>query len=139
MDPYEDLQQATLHDIPRSECLRLLGLARVGRIVYDDAQGPVALPVNFRMDHETVLFRVSPASTMCPLLNRATVSFQVDRLDDFHQTGWSVLVRGTSSYVESEDLPTLPSTRPLPWARGFRPVYVRVRPTQISGRRLVDE
>lgn len=138
MDAHEDLQQATLHDIPRSECLRLLGLARVGRIVYTDDRGPIALPVNFRMDGETVLFRVSPASEMCLRLNDADVSFQVDRLDDFHQTGWSVLVRGTSSYVETEDLPVMRSTRPVPWAQGFRPVYVRVRPTQISGRRLVD-
>jgi hypothetical protein len=76
---------------------------------------------------------------MCLRLNDATVSFQVDRLDDFHQTGWSVLVRGTSSYVENEDLPTMESTRPVPWARGFRPVYVQVSPTQISGRRLVDD
>lgn len=136
---HEELQQATLHDIPRAECLQLLGLARVGRIVYDDPEGPVALPVNFRMDGDTVLFRVSPASEMCLRLNDATVSFQVDRLDDFHQTGWSVLVRGTSSYVENEDLPAQTSTRPLPWARGFRPVYVRVRPTRISGRRLVDD
>lgn len=139
MDAHEDLQQATLHDIPRPECLQLLGLARVGRIVYSDDQGPIALPVNFRMDGETVLFRVSPASEMCPRLDDATVSFQVDRLDDFHQTGWSVLVRGTSSYVESEDLPVMRSVRPLPWARGFRPVYVRIRPTRISGRRLVDD
>jgi hypothetical protein len=139
MDAFEDLQQATLHDIPRPECLQLLGLARVGRIVYADDEGPVAVPVNFRMDGETVLFRVSPASEMCVRLNDATVSFQVDRLDDFHQTGWSVLVRGTSSYVENEDLPALRSTLPLPWARGYRPVYVRIRPTQITGRRLVDD
>lgn len=139
MDAFEDLQQATLHDIPRPECLQLLGLARVGRIVYVDDEGPVALPVNFRLDGESVLFRVSPASEMCLRLNDATVSFQVDRLDDFHQTGWSVLVRGTSSYVENEDLPALQSTLPLPWARGYRAVYVRIRPTQITGRRLVDD
>lgn len=139
MDAYEDLQQATLHDIPRLECLQLLGLARVGRIVYADDEGPIALPVNFRMDGETVLFRVSPASEMYQRLRDANVSFQVDRLDDFHQTGWSVVVRGTSSYVETEDLPAQHSAHPLPWARGFRPVHVRIRPTLISGRRLVDD
>lgn len=139
MTPFEDLQQANLHEIPRPECLQLLGLSRVGRIIYTDDTGPVALPVSFRMDGSSVLFRVSPASEMCPLLNEAQVSFQVDRLDDFHQTGWSVLVRGTSSYVEADDLPAQRSTLPVPWARGFRPIHVRIRPTRITGRRLVDD
>lgn len=139
MDAPENLEQATLHEIPRAECLNLLGLARVGRVVFMDDEGPLALPVNFRMDGETVLFRVSPSSDMCMRLNDANVSFQVDRLDDFHQTGWSVLVRGRSSYVESEDLPKQQSTRPVPWAEGFRSTYVRIRPTQISGRRLTDD
>ncbi|KRC50305.1 MULTISPECIES: pyridoxamine 5'-phosphate oxidase family protein [unclassified Nocardioides] len=139
MDTYEDLQQADLHELARPECLRLLALARVGRIVYADDRGPVALPVNFRMDGSTVLFRVSPAGDLHRWLDGATVAFEVDRLDDFHQTGWSVLVRGTSAYVDSEDLPSLRSERPLPWARGLRPVTVRVQPTQITGRRLVDD
>lgn len=139
MDYYEDLQQATLHEIPRPECLALLGLARVGRIAYSDEEGPVTLPVNFRLDGSTIVFRVSPASEMCRWLENAKVSFEVDRLDDFHQTGWSVLVRGTSSYADREDLAEERSRLPLPWARGQRPVYVRVQPTQVTGRRLVDD
>lgn len=99
MDAYEDLQQATLHDIPRSECLQLLGVARVGRIVFADDEGPVALPVNFRMDGESVLFRVSPASEMCLRLNEAKVSFQVDRLATSTRPGgacWCAARRRTS-------------------------------------------
>jgi nitroimidazol reductase NimA-like FMN-containing flavoprotein (pyridoxamine 5'-phosphate oxidase superfamily) len=138
MDIFEDLQQANLIEVPRAECLRLLELGRIGRIAYVDEEGPVALPVTYRMDGEDVLFRVSPASQMCLHLNNAQVSFEVDRLDDFHQTGWSVLVRGTSSYVESADLPHR-AERPVPWARGLRPVYVRIRATRITGRRLTDD
>jgi nitroimidazol reductase NimA-like FMN-containing flavoprotein (pyridoxamine 5'-phosphate oxidase superfamily) len=139
MGTFEDLQQATLVDLPRPECLRLLALARVGRIVYDDGDGPLAVPVNFRMDGEDVLFRVSPTSEMCLHLNNANVAFEVDRLDDFHQTGWSVLIRGLASYVESADLPPQRAQRPVPWARGLRPVHVRIRPRRITGRRLVDD
>lgn len=138
MDTFEDQQQATLIEMPRPECLRLLRSARVGRVVFNDEEGPLALPVNFRMDGEDVLFRISQARKMCPLLHDARVSFEVDQIDDFHQTGWSVLVRGESSYVESGDLPTFRSDRPVPWARGLRPVHVRIRPSRITGRRLVD-
>lgn len=139
MDTYEELQQATLVDLARPECLRLLQVGRVGRVAFVDDHGPIAIPVNYRMDGEDVLFRVSPASTMCRHLHHANVSFEVDRLDDFHQTGWSVIVRGESSYVESDALPDHRAERPVPWARGLRPVYVRIRPGRVTGRRLVDE
>jgi nitroimidazol reductase NimA-like FMN-containing flavoprotein (pyridoxamine 5'-phosphate oxidase superfamily) len=139
MDAFEDLQQATLVELDRAECLELLKLGRTGRIVYADADGPIAVPVNYRIDGVDVLFRVSPASKLGPAMDNATVAFEVDRLDDFHQTGWSVLVRGTSSYVEPDDVPAHLSERPVPWARGFRPIYVRVRPSRITGRRLVDD
>lgn len=138
MTTYEDLQQADIHEIPRPECLNLLGLSRVGRVAFNDDEGPLALPVNFRMDGDAVVFRVSPASSMCARLDGATVAFEVDRLDDFHQTGWSVVVRGTASYVDRDDLPEHLSALPMPWVRGLRPVYVRITPTHISGRRLVD-
>ena len=139
MDTFEDLQQASLIEIPRPECLRLLRGERVGRVAFTDDDGPLAIPVNFRMDDDDVLFRVSPVSRMCLHLNNAKVSFEVDRVDDFHQTGWSVLIRGESSYVESPDLPEHRSDRPVPWAHGLRPVYVRIRPSRITGRRLIDE
>jgi hypothetical protein len=139
MDPFEELQQAALIDLPRDECLRLLDVGRVGRVVYTDDDGPLTVPVNYRMYCSDVLFRISPTSQMCLHLSKAAVSFEVDRLDDFHQTGWSILVRGQASYVESEDLPIFHSERPVPWAQGPRPVYVRIRPSRITGRRLVDE
>lgn len=139
MDTYEDLQQATLHELPRPECLDLLGLSRVGRVVYADDHGPVALPVNFRMSRDRIIFRVSPGSDMCRRLEDADVAFEVDRIDDFHYTGWSVLVRGRSSYVDPENLALARSEVPVPWARGHRPVYVQIEPTEITGRRLVDD
>ena len=72
-----------------------------------DADGPLTVPVNYRMDGSDVLFRVSPTSQMCLHLNKAAVSFEVDRIDEFHQ--------------------------------GPRPVCVRIRPSRITGPRLVDE
>lgn len=140
MSTYEDLQQANLEEIGRQECLSLLGLARVGRIVFSDDDGPIALPVSFRMHDDRVLFRVAPGGSLARRLEHATVAFEVDRIDDFHQLGWSVLIRGEASFVEDQDqLPAELSTLPVPWARGFRPVYVQVLPTRITGRRLVDD
>ena len=38
-----------------------------------------------------------------------------------------------------QDLAAERSGLPLPWARGTRPVYVRIQPWQMTGRRLVDD
>lgn len=139
MSTFEDLQQSSLTELTRQECLRHLRSTRVGRIVFVDQDGPAALPVNYRMDGETILFRVSPTSDLCLRLDRARVAFEVDRLDEFHLTGWSVLLRGTASYAEADDLPEHRADRPLPWARGPRHTYVRVTPDRITGRELIDE
>jgi hypothetical protein len=44
-------------------------------------------------------------------------------------------VRGTAEYDDAAE-PRDPDD-PAPWAAGYRPLVVRVRPTMITGRRLL--
>jgi nitroimidazol reductase NimA-like FMN-containing flavoprotein (pyridoxamine 5'-phosphate oxidase superfamily) len=119
------------------ECLRLLNSAQIGRVAYNDDEGPVVLPVNHRMDGSYILFRTSPMTALGRHLSNAPVSFQVDEFDDFNRAGWSVLVRGVAEYVGPEDLPKYASDLPEPWPTGDRAVYVRITPRAITGRRLL--
>ncbi len=120
-----------------NECLRLLEASQIGRIAYNDEEGPIVLPVNHRMDGSYVLFRTSPKTALGQHLDHARVSFQVDGFDEFNRAGWSVLVRGTAEYVSSEELPKYVSDLPDPWPAGERTAYVRIRPSAITGRRLL--
>jgi nitroimidazol reductase NimA-like FMN-containing flavoprotein (pyridoxamine 5'-phosphate oxidase superfamily) len=125
-----------LREIDHAECLVLLAGHQVGRVAYCDDRGPVVLPVNYALDHDTILIQTAPHSVLAQHLQGAPASFQIDDFDDFNQSGWSVLVRGEASYVEPGDLPD-DSDRPHAWAEGQRNLHIRITPLQISGRRLL--
>jgi uncharacterized protein len=125
-----------LSELEGPECLELLAGHEVGRVAYCDDLGPVVLPVNYTLDHDTVLIQVAPHSVLATQLHGARASFEVDDFDDYNQSGWSVLVRGDASYVDPGDLPA-DTGRPHAWAEGQRTLHVRIVPHVISGRRLL--
>ena len=79
------------------------------------------------VDGDSVLFRVAPYSGLARHLPDALVAFEVDDLDDFTRTGWSVVLRGRIQTVESDDLPA-PEARPTPWPEGQRSLHLRLTP-----------
>jgi len=124
-----------LRDLDTPECLELLATRTVGRVAFCTDDGPVVLPVNFVVHEGGVLFRTSPHNTIARHVNGTKAAFQVDEIDDFTQSGWSVLLTGTAELVE--DVQVIPAEgRPVPWAEGTRSLYVRVRARSITGRRL---
>jgi len=93
--------------------------------------------VNFVLDGDQVMFRISPHSQMARHLRNGPASFEVDEIDDYTQSGWSVLVRGHAEFVDYDELPDA-DHRPEPWAEGHRTFHVRLIPHQITGRRLLE-
>ena len=123
-----------LRELDPEECLELLASRPAGRVAYCVPEGPVVLPVNHVMDGQDILFSTSPHTELGREMISGHVAFQVDDFDEFHESGWSVLVRGNAEYDDSHaprtDLPT-------PWAAGTRNLVVRIRPRLITGRRLL--
>jgi uncharacterized protein len=120
------------------ECVRLLTDKPVGRVAFWGPDGPQVLPVNHAVVDGDVVFRVAAHSEMAQALNGSAVAFEVDDIDDITQSGWSVLVVGSSEYVEDPDTMTERSGRrlPDPWAPGLRTLVVRVVTHRVSGRRI---
>jgi nitroimidazol reductase NimA-like FMN-containing flavoprotein (pyridoxamine 5'-phosphate oxidase superfamily) len=129
--------QGRLTELAEAECLELLATRQVGRLAYCDQDGPLAVPVNYVVHDGMVLFRTSPHTSLGQHARSAAVAFEVDEIDDFSQSGWSVLVRGPAEYVDPDDLPTGRNSRPVPWPQGVRTLHVRIRPLSITGRRLL--
>jgi nitroimidazol reductase NimA-like FMN-containing flavoprotein (pyridoxamine 5'-phosphate oxidase superfamily) len=130
----DSLDGGELEVLEHDECFRLLATMEVGRIAITVEPGtaPVVVPVNFVLDERTVVIRSDPGSTTFGALI-GPVSFQVDLIDPFHRTGWSVLVRGPIEELAVEDIAHLSLT---PWAAGAKHRWLRVVPTAVSGRRL---
>ena len=123
-----------LRDIPRDECFELLGGRQVGRVGFVDPDGPVVLPVNYGIHDESVLIATSPANSLSRHAVGQPVAFEVDEIDEFNETGWSVLVRGLAS-LETDEIPD--KQQPNPWVDGNRSLVIRISATHVSGRYLL--
>jgi nitroimidazol reductase NimA-like FMN-containing flavoprotein (pyridoxamine 5'-phosphate oxidase superfamily) len=126
-----------LRTLSPAECFDLLAPGGIGRVGFASADGIVMLPVNFAVSGKAIVFRTAP-DTLLALYANAQVSFETDRLDEALREGWSVLVHGHAHKVTDErEVKHLEDRTGLePWAAGARDVYVRIAPTQISGRRV---
>ncbi|MFJ8622138.1 helix-turn-helix domain-containing protein [Kitasatospora sp. NPDC093550] len=127
-----------LQNLTEAECWELVGTHGIGRIGLAVEPGPVVLPVNYVVDRASFAFRTGEHHAAAPA-ESASVSFQVDRIDEYLGRGWSVLALGQAHYVtdpeELQRLAALPGA--TPWAGGDRPRWVRIRPDEITGRRLI--
>ena len=129
--------QGHLREIDEAECWELLTSREVGRVAYDDELGPMVVPLTYLRVEGSLLFRVAPYSELARHLPESRAAIEVDDIDYFTRTGWSVVVRGMIETVESEELPTL-KDRPTPWPEGQRSLYLRLTPDRVSGRRLLE-
>ena len=114
------------------ECFDLMRSQPIGRIAVGTVEGPpLVVPVTFELDGSCVVFRSDAGEKLAGAGQR--VSFQVDAIDPTHRTGWSVLVRGTLSVADTDELTAVDVE---PWV-GPRTHLVRLLPQVITGRRLV--
>jgi len=127
-----------LTSLTPDECRQLVAGGGLGRFLFvETGRGPVAIPVNFRMDGDDIVFRTGRESSIAEGLREKQVSFDVDHLDEALSEGWSVLLSGTASIIT--DPAGLDQARALgiePWAGGDRPAYVRVMVQRVTGRRI---
>jgi transcriptional regulator with XRE-family HTH domain len=131
-------KSAVLDSMTVAECREHLASGGIGRFLFvESGRGPVALPVNFRMDGDDVVFRTARGGSISAGLHERRVSFDVDHLDDALGEGWSVLVTGKAQMItDPAGLSRAEALHIEPWAGGERPVYVRLTAGQINGRRI---
>ncbi|XVQ09134.1 pyridoxamine 5'-phosphate oxidase family protein [Spirillospora sp. CA-255316] len=129
-----------LEELDREQCLALIAPGGVGRVAFDDGEGPTVIPVNYAVDAGAVVFRTSLEGRLHQSLATALtgaavrIAFEVDSIDPERHEGWSVLLRGGGQELPDHERPVSPAVEP--WPGGERPVYIRLVPHHISGRRL---
>ncbi|MEU6230004.1 pyridoxamine 5'-phosphate oxidase family protein [Streptomyces sp. NPDC047042] len=124
-------------ELDRSECLRLLARAPVGRVVHTRQALPAVLPVNFALDGEAVVVRTSAASELVRAIDGAVVSFEADEVDAAAHSGWSVIVTGRAKLVTEQAVhERLLRNGPRSWGPWPEEVFVRIEPELVTGREL---
>jgi nitroimidazol reductase NimA-like FMN-containing flavoprotein (pyridoxamine 5'-phosphate oxidase superfamily) len=118
-----------------SECWELLSSVSLGRLVTSVAGQPEIFPVNFVVQHRTVLFRTAEGTKLVSAAINNQVLFEADEHDV--AAGWSVIVKGTTRGLRSDDeIEEAERAQLLPWTATPKPHYVRVLPSSITGRRF---
>ena len=121
----------------REECFALIAPGGVGRFVFLEGRGPVAVPVNFRMLGNDVVFRTEATTSLSTRAGQLRVSFELDHIDEAMSEGWSVLLSGTAHRVEDpSELVEVAALGIEPWAGGHRDTYYRLRADEVTGRRI---
>lgn len=120
------------------DCLALVAGTPVGRVAFVDAGAPVVLPVNHAVDGRSVVFRTAYGAKLGAAIRASVVAFEADEYDRQARDGWSVLVTGVADIVEDPDeIEALDALDLHPWADSVdRPFWVRIRPDEITGRRI---
>jgi hypothetical protein len=126
-----------LEDLTPHECAELLGGVHVGRVAWCTPTGPVVIPINLVYHDGRVWIRTTPYSSLARDWGSGTgLAFQIDEVDEFTTSGWSVLVRGHGERQTVADLPTDLGTFES-WAEGPRPFIVSIDAREITGKRLL--
>lgn len=126
-----------LRDLGPDECRALLSTHGVGRVAVSTPEGPAVVPVNYEVVDGAIAYRTAPDSVPAAAVG-TEVAFEVDHVDEAMSRGWSVLVVGPARVVTEPDVVRRLTERAHtePWAGGPREMWVSIRPTRITGRRI---
>jgi nitroimidazol reductase NimA-like FMN-containing flavoprotein (pyridoxamine 5'-phosphate oxidase superfamily) len=132
------MSEAWLEELSYDQCLQLLRAGDVGRIgvVVDDA--PIVVPVNYRLVETVGLTFLALRTRPGNAIERGglLVAFEIDGLDQAHQQGWSVLVRGTLHHVNPDETDFKERFDSHPWLLSERDAWLVIQPFAITGRQL---
>ena len=126
-----------MEQLDPQECRRLLATTRIGRLGYVSETGPKIVPMNFVVAADNVLLRTAAGNEVARCALNEPVAFQVDQVDEFLQSGWSVLVTGVAEELPAELLRSLDIGRtPDPWPAGLRSLFLQIPIMAVTGRRV---
>ena len=125
--------------LTESECWRLLRTVDLGRIAIAPAGGGVEIfPVNFVVDHGTIVFRTAAGTKLSGVDIASEIAFEADDSDLVEGVAWSVVVKGDAGTIRGHtDVFDAFDLKLQPWYSSSKPFFVRLVPNATSGRRFV--
>ena len=129
----EESQPVTILSV--TECWNLLSSASLGRLVTSVDGEPDIFPVNFVVQHRTVLLRTAEGTKLVSAAINNNVLFEAD--DHNVAEGWSVIVKGMARLLRTdEEIDEAEGAQLLPWTATVKQHFVRIRPLSVTGRRF---
>jgi nitroimidazol reductase NimA-like FMN-containing flavoprotein (pyridoxamine 5'-phosphate oxidase superfamily) len=123
-------------ELTAHECWLLLRSRNLGRIAASAAGLVDIFPINYAVDDSmAVYFRTAPGTKLLELAINDRVAFEIDGVDG--SEAWSVVVKGRAERVDRQSEMDVAERLGLsPWIPSLKYRWVRIRPTDIAGRRF---
>jgi len=126
-----------LETLDRDSCLDLIHRGGVGRVAFVDDRGPIALPVNFGLLEDSVIFHTGRGRIRAAVDKVGMLGIEIDHLDATLGEGWSVLVTGEATVVTDADvLHRADELRIHSWIGGDRTATIQIMVGEVTGRRI---
>jgi nitroimidazol reductase NimA-like FMN-containing flavoprotein (pyridoxamine 5'-phosphate oxidase superfamily) len=123
-------------ELTEDESWKLLSSSALGRLVTTLNGRAEIFPVNFVTRHRTLLFRTAEGTKLLSAIMNNQVLFEAD--DHNVAEAWSVVVRGTARVLTTAaEIDDAERAGLYPWIATETLRFVRVTPTDISGRRFI--
>ncbi|WP_426006083.1 pyridoxamine 5'-phosphate oxidase family protein [Paenarthrobacter sp. NyZ202] len=123
--------------LPANECWDLLRSVSVGRLAVLVDDHPDIFPVNYKVDHGSMVFRTGEGTKLHAALSDAPVAIEADGVNAETGVAWSVVAKGQASAVTltQEVLDTI-GLLLFPWEAGQKDQFIRITPDTVTGRRF---
>jgi uncharacterized protein len=119
------------------QCWEHLRTVSVGRLAVWAEDHPDIFPLNYVVDHGTIVFRSGEGSKVDLALREAPVALEADGVNADTGVAWSVVVKGHAASIKAaEEVLDTVGLLLFPWQSGRKDHFVRIVPTSITGRRF---
>ncbi|NND73725.1 MAG: pyridoxamine 5'-phosphate oxidase family protein [Ilumatobacter sp.] len=127
-----------MEELSASTCWAQLRTTPVGRIaVRGDGDDVEIFPINFVVDHGSVVFRTAAGTKLERIVATECVTFEADDSDLDDGIAWSVVAKGACTVIQVHgDVLDSFDLDVYPWHAGGKPTLVRLIPSALTGRRF---
>lgn len=116
------------------ECWEFLRSHEFGRLAFHLTDEVHIAPINYAVDHGTLLFRTAEGSKLLGIVMNPDVAFEIDEYDQ--EKASSVIVRGTARLLPEDEAHRSENVPLRPWVDDFKYNVVEITPTEMTGRRF---
>lgn len=122
----------------RAASLQRLAGAQLGRLAVAVSGRPDIFPVNHILHDDSIYIRSAEGSKLVSVAINEWVAFEVDGYDQAKNVAWSVVVHGRAELVDNVDVDAFVADLPFsPWNTAPKNRFIRIEPTEVSGREFV--
>ncbi|GAA4690650.1 pyridoxamine 5'-phosphate oxidase family protein [Kocuria gwangalliensis] len=126
-----------VEDLSVSACWALLRAGSIGRLAVWVEDHPEIFPLNYAVDHGSLVFRSAEGTKLAAALSDVPVALEIDGYDASSAQAWSVVVKGNAEQIQGlQDLMDTVDLPLFPWQAGPKGRFIRILPTVVTGRRF---